>query len=159
MASAADLDQKQSYRVPHGFFTSRLSEIDPAVEDAIHDELRRNARADPAILRNLLGTFLREVSRAVRGAKVSSQGSASATPARAHAGRVAGANQARQPRRAAGGATGGAAAIARGAGGCEVGARLQHDPHGLFVGGGQRRPPLRGVRVWRGVYRLTCSQK
>jgi len=41
MASAADLEQKQSYRVPHGFFTSRLSEIDPAVEDAIHDELRR----------------------------------------------------------------------------------------------------------------------
>jgi glycine hydroxymethyltransferase len=41
MATAADLDQHQNYRVPQGFFTSGLSENDPAVEDAIHDELRR----------------------------------------------------------------------------------------------------------------------
>jgi glycine hydroxymethyltransferase len=41
MATAADLEPKQSYRVPRGFFTSGLSEIDPAVENAIHDELRR----------------------------------------------------------------------------------------------------------------------
>ena len=41
MATAADLDQKQSYRVPHGFFTSGLSEIDPSVQDAIRAELRR----------------------------------------------------------------------------------------------------------------------
>jgi glycine hydroxymethyltransferase len=41
MATAADLDRDQSYRVPHGFFTSGLSETDSAVEDAIHDELRR----------------------------------------------------------------------------------------------------------------------
>jgi glycine hydroxymethyltransferase len=41
MASAAELDRDQSYRVPDGFFTSRLSETDPAVEDAIHDELKR----------------------------------------------------------------------------------------------------------------------
>jgi glycine hydroxymethyltransferase len=41
MATAADLQPRQSYRVPKGFFTSRLSEIDPAVEDAIHAELRR----------------------------------------------------------------------------------------------------------------------
>ena len=41
MATAADLDQKQSYRVPHGFFTSGLSETDAAVEDAIRAELHR----------------------------------------------------------------------------------------------------------------------
>ncbi|HEX4762359.1 MAG TPA: serine hydroxymethyltransferase, partial [Sphingomicrobium sp.] len=44
MASAADIehDPKGSdYRVPHGFFTSSLSEIDPAVEEAIRAELRR----------------------------------------------------------------------------------------------------------------------
>jgi len=41
MATAADIKPSQSYRVPHGFFTSGLSETDPAVEDAIHDELRR----------------------------------------------------------------------------------------------------------------------
>jgi len=41
MATAADLDRDQNYRVPHGFFTSGLSEIDPAIEDAVHDELRR----------------------------------------------------------------------------------------------------------------------
>src|SRR5437868_14643211 len=41
MATAADLERQTSYRVPHGFFTSVLSEIDPAVDDAIHDELRR----------------------------------------------------------------------------------------------------------------------
>src|SRR5438045_3585766 len=41
MATAADLDRQQSYRVPHGFFTSGLSEIDPAVEDAIRLELDR----------------------------------------------------------------------------------------------------------------------
>ena len=35
------MTRQQNYRVPHGFFTSGLSEIDPAVEDAIHDELRR----------------------------------------------------------------------------------------------------------------------
>jgi AraC-like DNA-binding protein len=49
-----------------------LAGIDPRWLDRcnllIHDELRRNARADPAILRNHLNTFLREVSRAVRGA-------------------------------------------------------------------------------------------
>ena len=41
MATAADLKPDQSYRVPHGFFTAGLSESDPAVEDAIHAELRR----------------------------------------------------------------------------------------------------------------------
>src|SRR5215213_1382013 len=41
MATAADLEQQQRYRVPHGFFTSSLSEIDPAVEDAIRAELAR----------------------------------------------------------------------------------------------------------------------
>src|SRR4051812_22588838 len=41
MASAADLERDTSYRVPHGFFTSGLSETDPAVDDAVHDELRR----------------------------------------------------------------------------------------------------------------------
>ena len=41
MATAADLDQDQSYRVPHGFFTSGLAEIDPAVEDAVRSELHR----------------------------------------------------------------------------------------------------------------------
>ena len=33
MATAADLDRETSYRVPHGFFTSGLSENDPAVQD------------------------------------------------------------------------------------------------------------------------------
>ena len=41
MATAADLDRDQRYRVPHGFFTSGLSENDPAVEDGIRAELRR----------------------------------------------------------------------------------------------------------------------
>ncbi|MEA3066970.1 MAG: glycine hydroxymethyltransferase, partial [Sphingomonadales bacterium] len=41
MASAADLDQDTNYRVPHGFFSSGLSEIDPAIEDAIRLELER----------------------------------------------------------------------------------------------------------------------
>ena len=41
MATAADLEHEQSYRVPRGFFTSGLSENDPAVEDAIRAELRR----------------------------------------------------------------------------------------------------------------------
>ena len=41
MATAADLDRDARYSVPTGFFTSGLSETDPAVEDAIHDELRR----------------------------------------------------------------------------------------------------------------------
>ena len=41
MASAADLEQDQNYRVPQGFFTSGLGEKDSAVEDAIHAELRR----------------------------------------------------------------------------------------------------------------------
>src|SRR5438874_9450585 len=45
MASAADLDQdqnqNQNYRVPGGFFSSGLSEIDTAVEEAVRDELRR----------------------------------------------------------------------------------------------------------------------
>src|SRR6185503_13154449 len=41
MATAADLDQRQGYRVPQGFFTSRLSEVDPAVEEGIRAELRR----------------------------------------------------------------------------------------------------------------------
>jgi glycine hydroxymethyltransferase len=41
MATAADIKPEQRYRVPHGFFTSGLSENDPAVEDVIHDELRR----------------------------------------------------------------------------------------------------------------------
>ena len=31
MATAADLDRDTSYRVPHGFFTSGLSEKDIAV--------------------------------------------------------------------------------------------------------------------------------
>src|SRR2546421_5328756 len=41
MATAAELKPDQNYRVPHGFFTSGLSEIDPAVEDAVRAELRR----------------------------------------------------------------------------------------------------------------------
>ena len=41
MATAAELDRHQNYRVPHGFFTSGLSEIDPAVEDAVRAELHR----------------------------------------------------------------------------------------------------------------------
>jgi glycine hydroxymethyltransferase len=41
MATAADLDRDSSYRVPHGFFTSRLAETDPAIEDAIRAELTR----------------------------------------------------------------------------------------------------------------------
>src|SRR5947199_8801020 len=41
MATTADLDRNTSYRVPHGFFTSGLSEIDPAVDDAIRLELER----------------------------------------------------------------------------------------------------------------------
>ena len=41
MATAAELDQDQRYRVPHGFFTSGLSEVDPAVEGAVEAELRR----------------------------------------------------------------------------------------------------------------------
>ena len=42
MATAAELKPDQNYRVPHGFFTSGLSEIDPAVEEAVRDELRRS---------------------------------------------------------------------------------------------------------------------
>ena len=41
MATAAELDRDASYRVPHGFFTSGISENDSAVEDAIRSELRR----------------------------------------------------------------------------------------------------------------------
>jgi glycine hydroxymethyltransferase len=41
MATAADLDRDTSYRVPHGFFTSGLSETDPAIDDAIRLELER----------------------------------------------------------------------------------------------------------------------
>src|SRR3954464_166521 len=41
MATAAELKPDQNYRVPHGFFTSGLSENDPAVEDAIQAELHR----------------------------------------------------------------------------------------------------------------------
>ncbi len=41
MATAADLETDQNYRVPHGFFTSGLAEVDPAVEDAIRAELKR----------------------------------------------------------------------------------------------------------------------
>ncbi|HUP67094.1 MAG TPA: serine hydroxymethyltransferase, partial [Sphingomicrobium sp.] len=42
MATAADIENSSvNYRVPSGFFTSRLSEKDPAVEAGIHDELRR----------------------------------------------------------------------------------------------------------------------
>ena len=41
MATAADVDQRHNYRVPHGFFTSGLSETDSAVEDGIRAELLR----------------------------------------------------------------------------------------------------------------------
>ena len=41
MATAADLDDDTSYRVPSGFFTTALAEKDGAVEEAIHAELRR----------------------------------------------------------------------------------------------------------------------
>jgi len=41
MATVQELDREQSYRVPHGFFTSGLGDIDSAVEDAIRAELRR----------------------------------------------------------------------------------------------------------------------
>ena len=41
MASAADLKPEQSHRVPSGFFTRGLSEVDPAIDDAIRLELER----------------------------------------------------------------------------------------------------------------------
>src|SRR3954466_2549876 len=41
MATAVDLEQPHSYRVPRGFFTSGLSDTDPAVEDAVRAELTR----------------------------------------------------------------------------------------------------------------------
>ena len=41
MASAAELDRDQSYRVPQGFFTSGLRDNDPAIDDAISAELKR----------------------------------------------------------------------------------------------------------------------
>ena len=41
MATVADLAHNQNYRVPNGFFTSGLGEIDPAVQSAVRDELRR----------------------------------------------------------------------------------------------------------------------
>jgi glycine hydroxymethyltransferase len=41
MATAADLDRDIRYRVPHGFFTSGLSDVDPAIDDAIRLELQR----------------------------------------------------------------------------------------------------------------------
>jgi glycine hydroxymethyltransferase len=41
MATAADIERPVSYRVPQGFFTSTLSQNDPAVEDAIRAELKR----------------------------------------------------------------------------------------------------------------------
>src|SRR5690349_20770657 len=41
MASVQELDRDQGYRVPQGFFTSALGEVDPAVAAAVGDELRR----------------------------------------------------------------------------------------------------------------------
>ena len=41
MATAADLDDRTGYRVPRGFFTSSLSEQDPAVEEGVRAELKR----------------------------------------------------------------------------------------------------------------------
>src|SRR4029453_8202993 len=41
MASTADLDPIQGYRAPDDFFTRGLAEADPAIEDAIRLELRR----------------------------------------------------------------------------------------------------------------------
>src|SRR4051812_40439599 len=41
MATAADLDRDENYRVPQGFFTSALSEKDSAVEEGIKAELHR----------------------------------------------------------------------------------------------------------------------
>jgi len=41
MATAADIEHEHDYRVPRGFFTSQLADTDPAVEDAIRDELNR----------------------------------------------------------------------------------------------------------------------
>src|SRR3954447_14412872 len=41
MATAPELDHDQNYRVPHGFFTSGLSDTDPAVENAVRAELTR----------------------------------------------------------------------------------------------------------------------
>src|SRR5438477_161192 len=41
MATAAELKPDTSYRVPPGFVTSGLSEIDPAVEEGIRAELKR----------------------------------------------------------------------------------------------------------------------
>jgi glycine hydroxymethyltransferase len=41
MATAPEIDEDHRYRVPHGFFTSGLSEVDPAVEDGIRAELHR----------------------------------------------------------------------------------------------------------------------
>ena len=41
MATAPDLAHDSNYRVPRGFFTGSLSEIDPAVEAGIQAELHR----------------------------------------------------------------------------------------------------------------------
>ena len=41
MATAADLKPGRSYRAPSGFFTRGLSEVDPAIDDAIRLELER----------------------------------------------------------------------------------------------------------------------
>ena len=41
MATAAELKPDHNYRVPRGFFTSHLAEIDPAVDEAIRAELHR----------------------------------------------------------------------------------------------------------------------
>src|SRR5918998_3581405 len=41
MGNAPELQQDQTYRAPHGFFSSGLSESDAAVEDAIRSELHR----------------------------------------------------------------------------------------------------------------------
>jgi glycine hydroxymethyltransferase len=41
MATAADLERDAGYRVPHGFFTSGVGEIDPAIAEAIGLELGR----------------------------------------------------------------------------------------------------------------------
>src|SRR4030095_16862445 len=63
MATAADLKRDQAYRVPHGFFTSGVSESDPAVEDAIQAELHREQTQIELIASETT------VSRAVREAQ------------------------------------------------------------------------------------------
>ena len=68
MATAAELKPDQNYRVPHGFFTSGLSEIDPAVEDARFTV--KLAKTDVAVSQSeATSIFNREMDLAYLGKK------------------------------------------------------------------------------------------